>query len=228
MTTHPANPPRPLVGVACDVADNRAALRLAYLEALRRAGADAIILPPIPEQAERHARLCDAFVLTGGDDPIMESFGAPTHPNATRVDPRRQAHDVALLAALDRIPAAPVLGVCLGMQYMAICAGGALNQHMPDDTPTHADHYDNRPHPVAPTTASNFNLEGVVTSHHRQAVSNPGRLRIIARAHDGVIEAVDDPARPFYLGVQWHPERTETRALGQALFDALVRAIPRA
>ncbi len=47
----------------------------------------------------------------------------------------------------------------------------------------------------------------MVVSYHRQAVEDPGRLRIVAVAPDGVIEATDDPTRPFYVGVQWHPER---------------------
>ena len=48
----------------------------------------------------------------------------------------------------------------------------------------------------------------VVSSHH-QAVEDAGRLRVVARSTAGVIETVDDPARFFYLGVQWHPERGE-------------------
>ena len=48
----------------------------------------------------------------------------------------------------------------------------------------------------------------VVSSHH-QAVAHPGRLRVVAASPDSVIEAIDDPSRPYYLGVQWHPERGE-------------------
>ncbi|MDB5344108.1 MAG: glutamine amidotransferase class-I [Schlesneria sp.] len=48
----------------------------------------------------------------------------------------------------------------------------------------------------------------VVSSHH-QAVDDAGGLRVVARSPAGVIETVDDPARFFYLGVQWHPERGE-------------------
>ena len=62
----------------------------------------------------------------------MERWGVPTHPRAKPVDGRRQAFEVALLEALDAHPARPVLGVCLGMQLMALHAGGGLDQHLPD------------------------------------------------------------------------------------------------
>jgi putative glutamine amidotransferase len=52
-------------------------------------------------------------------------------------------------------------------------------------------------------------MPGRIVSSHRQRVVQPGRLRVVARAGDGTVEAIDDPARRFYLGVQWHPERGE-------------------
>jgi putative glutamine amidotransferase len=140
---------------------------------------------------------------------------------------QRQEFEIALLAELQRRPAAPVLGVCLGMQLMALHAGGKLNQHMPDDTPTAEQHRNDAVHDIrlAPGAAAHSLIApGPVTSHHRQAVRDPGKLRIVARAPDGVIEAIDDPARPFYLGVQWHPERTAFEPLGKSIFLRLIQA----
>ena len=65
---------------------------------------------------------------------------------------------------------------------------------------------------------------GVIHSHHRQAVTDSGSLAVVARAPDGVIEAVRDEQRQFYLGVQWHPERTADAGLGIALFRSMVEA----
>lgn len=67
-------------------------------------------------------------------------------------------------------------------------------------------------------------IEGTVFSHHRQALSDPGRLSVVATAPDGVIEAIRCREHPFRLGVQWHPERTDDPATGLAIFEALVRA----
>jgi putative glutamine amidotransferase len=166
--------------------------------------------------------MCDALVLTGGDDPLTEPFGAPTHPEACRVDPARQAYELAVLHAFENHPEKPVLGVCLGMQYMALVAGGELDQHLPETTPTHADHASDRVHPIVPEPGEQLPA-GEITSNHHQAVRDPGALTVVARAHDGVIEAVRDSSRRFCFGVQWHPERSDHAGLGQAIFDELVR-----
>ena len=166
-------------------------------------------------------------VLTGGDDPAMERYGVTTHPAATIEDPVRQAFDECLLARRAAlVPDLPLLAICLGMQFLALSRGGTLNQHLPDDTPTHADHRDNRVHPIVPEAAVGDTVlrGGMVTSWHHQAVRDPGDLRVLARAHDGVIEAIDDPGQAFCLGVQWHPERTEDHGLGDGLFAGLVQA----
>lgn len=201
----------------------RHAITSAYTEAVTNAGGIPIILPPVARDIESHLALCDAFVLTGGDDPVTEPFGVPTHPAAVRVHESRQNYETLLLRSLAQSrPNAPVLGVCLGMQMMSLIAGGSLNQHLPDTHTTHADHWD-RDHDIIPTTK--LMQPGTVHSRHRQAISDPGSLEVLATSPDGLIEAVGDPARPFYLGVQWHPERTTCAPLGSDLFRELIASI---
>lgn len=227
----PANTPdrRPLIGITTLVDEPNTRVRRAYADAVFAAGGLPLLLP-VP-RADRRAsatrqyiELCDGFVLTGGFDPTTERYGQPTDPRVTREHPDRQAFDEALLEALADIPDSPVLGVCLGMQLMALQAGGRLNQWMSDTIPTHAAHYDDRIHKIHATVNQGLIGEGQVTSWHRQSVEDPGHLRVIAIAEDGVIEAVDDPDRPFYLGVQWHPERTTADSHGLDLFRALIAA----
>jgi putative glutamine amidotransferase len=105
------------------------------------------------------------------------------------------------------------------MQLMGLHAGGALDQHLPDSLKTAADHWDHHDHPVEGELGS-----GNVHSHHRQALTDAGALRVVARAPDGVIEAVRADDRPFYLGVQWHPERTDDSKLGPGIFKELMAA----
>jgi gamma-glutamyl-gamma-aminobutyrate hydrolase PuuD len=205
--------------MTCDLQDGRLVVAGAYADQVAAAGGMPVLLPCVPELAAVYADRLDAFVLTGGDDPIMEPFGRATHPKARPIDPRRQAFELALLRALEARPQRPVLGVCLGMQLMGLHAGGDLDQHLPDALTTAGDHWGRRTHAVEGELG-----RGVVHSHHRQAIRDPGALRVVARAADGVIEAVQAADRHFYLGVQWHPERTGDAALGIELFRRLVRA----
>ena len=223
----------PLVGITTDLCDSpngdRVFAYARYVESVAAAGGSPVLLPPISAAAADHARRLSAFVLTGGDDPRIEPFGGVTHPLATPVRAARQEYETALLDALaQRHRHKPVLGVCLGMQMMALHAGGALDQRMEESSPTIAEAHWDRIHEVAAAESETRLPLGAaplcVFSRHRQAVSDPGGLHVLARCPDGVIEAVWDPERAFYVGVQWHPERTEQEDAGIGVFRRLVAA----
>ena len=180
-----------IIGISPDLSEPRPGsprmeCALAYAGAVERAGGVPIVLPPIIELIPSQLELCRGFVLTGGDDPRTDMFGVKTHSMAKPMHACRQEYEVGLLRALDSRQQTPVLGVCLGMQLMALCAGGKLNQHMPDNVPTAAQHAANSMHglevdPGGHVLARCMAVGGVascrVTSHHRQAVSEAGRLR---------------------------------------------------
>ena len=221
----------PMIGITTDVDDRAATVRRAYFDAVMASGGVPVALvPPDPAHADLGAiaaelvRRCDGFLFTGGADPRTEAYGEPTHPMAKPVHPHRQAFEEALLARLDAHRYRPVLGVCLGMQMMALRAGGSLHQHLPDVTATAGDHLDDRRHPIELVAPDPAIGSGEVNSWHHQSVRDAGSLRVIAVAHDGVIEAVRDPARVFGVGVQWHPERVGPGPLGWDVIRALVAA----
>jgi len=214
----PSHATRPLIGITPDVEDGRYRLSTAYAEMVERAGGLPVVLPALAARAADYVARCDGLILSGGDDPDMVQWGVPMHPKAKAIDPERQAFETALLALLDDDDR-PALGVCLGMQLMALHAGGELDQHLPDTLPTAADHWGRTAHVVEGRIG-----RGTVHSHHRQAIVDPGGMTVVGRAPDGVIEAVRDERRPFRLGVQWHPERTDDAALGFALIAELVDA----
>ena len=181
----------------------------------------------------------DGLIFSGGGDVRMERFGELNHPAAKLVDERRQTFELALLDALATARRdLPVLGICLGMQYMALHAGGKFCQHMPDSILTAATHYNNQLHSLVPRTTDSHLMRGLentnlrrerVTSYHHQAMTSTGTLTLTATAPDGVIEAVEDSSRAFYVGVQWHPERGQrVGPFNSRLFELLIAAGRRA
>ncbi|SDY52658.1 putative glutamine amidotransferase [Micromonospora pattaloongensis] len=196
-----------------------------YVRAVTAAGGRAVVLPPDDADAGV-LRGLDALVLAGGADVEPARYGAASAPH-TEPRPDRDAGELTLLRGALAADL-PVLGVCRGMQLLAVAYGGRLHQHLPDVV----GHERHRPapgrygtHPVrfAPGSrvAAVMGADREVNTYHHQGVADPGGLTATGWADDGVIEAVEDPARRFVLGVQWHPE-----AAGDVRpFAALVRAI---
>ncbi|MCX5660201.1 MAG: gamma-glutamyl-gamma-aminobutyrate hydrolase family protein [Planctomycetota bacterium] len=232
---------RPLIGITVDnkndsATSNRYESSIHYSRGIALAGGLPLLLPQEPALAEEYVALCDGILLTGGSDPRMERFGKAMHPEAKPVDAGRQEFELAVLAALDRAAGKPALGVCLGMQFMALHAGGNLNQHLPETLATATDHQRDNRHAIRVLAADSVVLREAggagasenaggdltVVSWHHQAVNDAGRLRTVAVAPDGVIEAIDDPSRKFYLGVQWHPERGGDGRLNRDLLRRFV------
>ena len=210
-------------------------LPLAYADAVRAAGGEPILLAPQGQDEPLPAleHLADGLILAGGGDLDPTAWGEALHAAAKPVDPRRQRADLGLAATAD-LARMPVLGICLGVQEMAVHRGGRVLQHLPDEPGEHLDHgRAGRPqvHPVqveAGTLLARVTGRDTfeVSSTHHQAVGEAGRdLRVSARAPDGVVEAVEDPTPGrFFLGVQWHPERMADRPAHAALFEALCGA----
>ncbi|MGW3889461.1 gamma-glutamyl-gamma-aminobutyrate hydrolase family protein [Micromonospora chokoriensis] len=182
----------------------------AYARAVTAAGGRAVVLPPDDVDGDVVSVL-DGLLLAGGADVGPRRYGQRPDPR-TEDRPDRDAGELTVLAAA-LAAELPVLGVCRGMQLLAVAYGGTLHQHLPDVV----GHDGHRPapgvygsHPVrfAPGSLAATVLPGVdrVNSYHHQAVADPGRLSVTGWAEDGVVEAVEDPALPFVLGVQWHPE----------------------
>jgi len=220
--------PRPLIAITPDIAEpapgkTRIQCSLNYSRAIIMAGGLPVFISPDQALIAQQLETFDGFVLTGGDDPRTESFGEPTHPAATPMHAQRQGYEVELIQSLLARPEIPVLGICLGMQLLALVAGGKLDQHLPDHHPNSDRHRGDALHPIIPSPGSSLPA-GQVVSHHRQAVRDAGRFSVAARSDDGLIEAIQLPQAAFCLGVQWHPERTPDLSLGAEVFRNFMAA----
>jgi putative glutamine amidotransferase len=225
---------RPLIGVSTyreqarwgvwdELAD---VLPATYARSVERAGGVPVLLPPGPSDAAAAvvARL-DGLLISGGADVDPSRYAAEPHARTTSWRDDRDAWELALL---DAAPAGlPVLGICRGMQVMAVHAGGTLEQHVPDvvgsdrHSPGGAEFGDVGVD-VLPGTrlARAIGDHGEVRCHHHQAVRDHPGFVPAARASDGTLEAMEDPGHRFRLAVQWHPETRDDAGLFRALVDA--------
>lgn len=216
-----------------------------YFDAVERAGGLPVLLPPqsllADDELDRLLAGIGALLITGGAADIHpRHYGARLeHPLVTD-EPRAETEIRLATAALAR--GIPILGVCGGLQVMVVAAGGTLHQHLPSDLPGSLPHSQPLPpvrpgHEVAIDPASRLAATVGpdplwVNSTHHQAANRTERLRVVATAPDGVVEAVELPDHPFAIGVQWHPEvlrkdgdpKAPREPRHQLLFDALVRA----
>lgn len=212
---------RPLIGLSADFVDNYARLRRTYLDMVEAAGGIPVILPPKAALREEMLDRVDGIIMTGGDDIDVSKFGIALHPKAECMPAERQEAEFALLKALDARPDKPVLGICLGMQLMGFHRGATLIQHLPDVIADGERHRNDAIHAVDAERGSLLRA-GLVRSWHHQAITDVKGFDIIARSDDGVVEGIVDPKRRFYLGVQWHPERTEAEETGLGVVRSLV------
>lgn len=229
---------KPLIGIGSDIyitpgERDRAFAYTTYVDALRRAGAVPVVVPPQPENARELIDSLDGILLAGGYDCDPAVYGQETHPTVEPMDVRRQENDLSL-ARIARERGIPTLGICLGVQVMNVAAGGTLIQDIDSEHQTEIEHVsdpeDRARHDVLVEADTRLGKilgarEFNVNSSHHQAIREVGSgLRITAHAPDGIIEGLEDPKHPFYVGVQWHPEDMPSEDSARRIFGAFVEA----
>ena len=228
---------RPLIGLSTyreqarwGVWDQRAdLLPTSYALSVERAGGVPVLLPPTAPYDDAAAAVVarlDGLVVSGGADVDPALFDEAPHPATGAPRPDRDAWELALLAAAhDR--GLPTLGVCRGMQVMAVGSGGSLVQHVPDEL-GHDDHdpggdaFGQVQVSIEPGSrlaqVLGERAHGLtVGCHHHQSVRTHPGWTAVARSGDGSLEAIERPGGWFVLGVQWHPEVAEDAGLFRAL-----------
>lgn len=200
-----------------------------YAVAVERAGGTPVLLPPVAEPqtgaAAVVARL-DGLIISGGADIDPARYGEHPGPHTAHWRPDRDAWELALLDAADTA-GLPVLGICRGMQLLAVHAGGHLVQHVPDLV-GHQGHnpggdtYARREVRVDPSSrlARLIGTAGSVHCHHHQAVRDHPGFTAAAWSDDGLLEAIERPGERFVVAVQWHPETLADAGLFAGLIAA--------
>jgi len=188
-----------------------------YLDALRSAKIDF---------KENPASL-DGFgglMLTGGTDVDPTLYGERRQPETDQPDRERDERETSLASeALQRD--IPILAICRGMQLLNVALGGTLKQHIdghrhPGKSEAHSVHISDGTKLATILAAGEY----TVNSRHHQCVDRVGEGLVVSAKSGEIIEALELPAKPFVVAVQWHPE---DRIAGpdRKLFEAFARAV---
>ena len=203
----------------------------AYVRAVARAGATPVLLPIVdPDDTDSLHTILDRFdavVITGGADVDPAAYGADIQPDCGPTQPDRDRIDLAVARACverDR----PALAICRGIQVLNVALGGTLTQHIDDHMVV--EQFNEKVHGI--TIDSSSRLAGILdtdtywsNSLHHQCIAEPGpAARVVARADDGTIEAIEVASAPHVLGVQWHPELLRHDDAHLRLFRSLLGA----
>ncbi len=201
-----------------------------YVTALRAAGARPVILAPQDAWTDEEIAELDGLVLTGGTDLDPALYGASARPTDIGPDRARDVFEVAAYRAARRA-GTPVLGICRGLQLIAVAEGGALHQHLPEDLPRHpASAARVTEVEVAIDAASDVALAvgtvATVPAYHHQGVADCGDgLRVVARHASGLALALEARDGSPVIAVQWHPELTAAEAAGEGIVSAFVATV---
>jgi putative glutamine amidotransferase len=238
---------RPLIGIPCrlvydeDWCPPLVGIREGYVTAVIQAGGAPLLIPPhVDSDALRQMyAVLDGVLLAGGADIAPALYGEEPHPKLGLIEHLRDAVELPLIrwAVADH---KPVLGICRGMQALNVALGGTLYQDINSQYTTTLDHdlgsqqrcWENLDHAVSFEEDSRLaellgTSELQVNTLHHQALKDiaPG-LRVVGRAPDGIVEAVEGSSDAFVLGVQCHPEQLWAAAdpRWRRVFDAFIVA----
>lgn len=224
---------KPVIVTNLDHDDTSNTLQLSfnYLAALVTAGALPLCLPPYINEGDIPSLLekCDGVLLIGGKDYDPQLWGEDRQKENVLMSKTRQDFDM-IFARCVLSRGLPVLGICGGHQLVNLAAGGTLFAALETQYPGALFHWPTLPPPAnnhhqvtvdqtcclfSRLAAANFE----VNSYHHLAVKKVGYgLRVVARAPDGVIEALEGTNSPVFT-VQWHPEKEPDNPVYQQIFQ---------
>jgi putative glutamine amidotransferase len=210
----------PLIGITADFqmseADTvgRVSTQMSYVNAVLESGGTPVVLPPVrsSEAVDEYLQRLDGLVLVGGQDVWPSFYGEKPHPSVDTLSAKRFKFESKLIKAWLEKTDKPILGICLGCQFTNVVCGGTLIQDIPSEVADALPHRGAEHLVTIEKESRLYNILGqeqvMVNSYHHQAVERVGgKPVIVARAADGITEALELPGKRFGVFVQWHAER---------------------
>ena len=207
---------RPVIGITANYTNTDATVRDRYYQQVIATGGVPVIIPPVDDTDSIIGTLniIDGLLLTGGGDYNPLWCGEEPVPGLHNINAKRDKAEL-LITRLAYNRQIPILGICRGIQTIAMALGGHVEQDIRRKEIKHSQDADRE----EPTHSVQVDKDSVlyqiynnketlyVNSFHHQAVSNPGdKFCVTARSKDGVVEAIESTEYKNILGVQWHPE----------------------
>ena len=221
---------RPVIGITANYNDGNSMLADGYYKKVVAAGGVPLLIPPLDDTDAIINTLdrIDALILSGGGDYNPLFCGEEPSPRLHSINGERDLPEL-LITRLAYNRQIPMLGICRGIQTLAMALGGTVRQDIADTDGLIKHSQDaNRNVPTHSVSVCEdsvlYNIYGTrtlyVNSFHHQAVGEPGeRFRVVASSCDGVVEAIESTEMKSIIGVQWHPECIDD---GLPLFKWLV------
>jgi len=226
---------RPLIGITTygRIENGRYNLPAEYVDAVRRAGGLPFLLAPGENDPIAWLDVVDGVILSGGGDIDPACYQGKMHKTIYNLDKERDDTELKFAEILLK-KKVPTLAICRGIQVINVLLGGSLIEHIPDEFGEKVAH---RQQDGAPTThtvtidpqsrlAKILNTtECEIGSLHHQAIRTPAKdAKVISRAADGIIEAIEFDNEPQLIAIQWHPELTADKdPIQQKLFRCDIR-----
>ena len=220
---------KPLIGITSNYEGMDATLRYAYYNKVIEAGGIPVIIPPV---SDRHVLVgtldsLDGLILSGGGDYNPLWSGEEPSPRLHNINSKRDLPEL-LITRLAYNRQIPMLGICRGIQTLAVALDGHVAQDIASPTIKHSQDADRGEVTHSVTLHKNseicrlYGTQNIfVNSFHHQAVSDAGqRFWVTATAPDGTIEAIESTEQKSIMGVQWHPEWLES---GLPIFKWMIR-----
>jgi len=203
---------KPIIGISSSVIVDesgsfagykRAYVNKDYVDAVVRAGGVPLIIPFTTDKEViiSQAQLIDGLILSGGHDVSPYNYGQEPNQKLGETFPERDTYDMTLLEESKKRNI-PIMGICRGFQLINVAAGGTLYQDLSLIPGNVLKHFQG-----SKPTLKTLGKETMVNSFHHQALDKVAdEFRVVARASDGVVEAIEHKTYKFLVAVQWHPE----------------------